>query len=66
MKFALVFAVGLCLLFTTMPTLADQAADAAAIRKAREKRIESYNTKSSHGSSIRRGLCEEERQMAGS
>jgi ketosteroid isomerase-like protein len=43
MKYLMILTVGFCLLFATVPAVADQAADEAAIREASKKAIETLN-----------------------
>jgi uncharacterized protein (TIGR02246 family) len=45
MKYLMSLLLGAFLLLSSGPAMADQAEDAAAIRKVREKRIATYNTK---------------------
>ncbi len=45
MKYPMILVVGVCLLLTSVPATADQAADEAAIRKLRAQAIEAWNTK---------------------
>ena len=43
MRHLLILTVGICLLLTSVPAMSDQAADEAAIRKARKEMIEAVN-----------------------
>ena len=45
MKYLMILTVGVCLLFATVPAVADQAADEAAVREANEQRIAVWNAK---------------------
>jgi len=45
MKFIVVLAVGICLLLSSVPAMAEQAADEAAIRKAMEQNFATWNAK---------------------
>ena len=43
MKYLMILTVGVCLLFSSMPAMGDQAEDEAAIRKAEEIYLKAYN-----------------------
>ena len=43
MKRLLVLTIGICLLLTSVPVMADQAEDEAAIRKAYQKLLTAFN-----------------------
>ncbi len=45
MKYLMILTVGICLLLTSVPVTADQAADETAIREANEQRIAVWNAK---------------------
>ena len=49
MKKVLILIIGVCLLFTSVPAVADQSVDEAAIRKAMENNFATWNTKDVKG-----------------
>ena len=49
MKYLIIFTIGVCLLFSSVPAMADQSEDEAAIRKVREQTNAAFNSHDAEG-----------------